>query len=88
MTDGPYSLIGGLWALPTLVQTPGAPTLHITNAALGFGTIWWTPATPGFVLQSTDSLSPANWINAPSGTNNPAIVPATVPARFYRLCKS
>ena len=25
--------------------------------------------------------------NAPSGTNNPAIVPTTLPARFYRLSK-
>jgi hypothetical protein len=87
MTNGQYSLTGGFWALPLLVQTPGAPTLHITNAAPGFATLWWTPPTPGFVLQSTDSLSPTNWVNALSGTNNPATVPATLPARFYRLFK-
>ena len=85
MTGGPYSLVGGFWALPILVQTSGAPTLYITNAAPGFATIWWTPPTPGFTLQSTDSLSPTNWVNAPTGTNNPATVPATLPARFYRL---
>jgi hypothetical protein len=73
--------------LPALVQTPGAPTLYITNAAPGFATIWWMPPTPGFVLQSSDNLTPANWVNAPSGTNNPAVVPATPPARFYRLFK-
>ena len=87
MTNGTYSLAGGFWALSTLVQTPGAPVLHITNAAPGFATIWWTPSTPGFTLQSTDRLSPTNWVNAPSGTNNPATVPATLPARFYRLFK-
>jgi len=87
MGNGPYSLTGGFWALPVLVQTPGAPTLYITNAAPGFATIWWTPPTPGFTLQSTDSLSPTNWVNAPSGTNNPVTVPATLPARFYRLFK-
>ena len=87
MTNGQYSVTGGFWSLPTLVQTPGAPTLHITNAAPGLATIWWTPPTPGFILQSTDSLSPTNWVNAPSGTNNPANVPATLPARFYRLSK-
>lgn len=86
-TNGQYSVAGGFWALPTLVQTPGAPTLHITNAAPGFATIWWTPSTPGFTLQSTDSLAPANWGNAPSGTNNPANVPAALPARLYRLTK-
>lgn len=88
MTNGPYSLVGGFWALPVLVQTPGAPTLAIAlNPQLSTITLSWTPPTPGFTLQSTDSLSPINWVNAPSGTNNPATVPATLPARFYRLFK-
>ena len=87
MSGGNFSLTGGFWAWPTLVQTPGAPTLHIANAAPGFATIGWTPPTPGFTLQSTDSLAPANWVNAPSGTNNPATIPATLLARFYRLAK-
>lgn len=26
MTNGPYSLVGGFWAFPMLVQTPGVPT--------------------------------------------------------------
>lgn len=87
MTNGPYSLAGGFWAFLTLVQTPSAPTLHLTNAAPGSVTIWWTPPTPGFTLQSTDGLGPMNWINAPSGTDNPVTVPVTPPARFYRLFK-
>lgn len=87
MTNGPYSLVGGFWALPTLVQTPGVPTLFITNAAPGSAIIWWTPLTPGFTLQSTDSLTPTNWVHAPIGTNNPTTVPATLSARFYRLFK-
>jgi len=87
MTGGPYSLTGGFWALPLLVQTPGAPTLRITRAAAGFATLWWTPSTPGFTLQSTDSLSPTNWVNAPTGTNNPTTVSATLPTRFYRLAQ-
>ena len=86
-SNGVYSLTGGFWALPTLVQTPGVPTLYITNAAPEFATIWWTPPATGFTLQSTDSLSPTNWVNAPSGTNNPATVSATLPARFWRLFK-
>jgi len=70
------------------VQTPGAPLLSISlNPQLSAITLSWTPPTPGFTLQFTDSLSPTNWINAPSGTNNPATVPATLPARFYRLFK-
>ena len=75
MAGGGYSLTGGFWALPRLVQTSGATALSITNA------------TSGFTVRSTDSLSPTNWVNAPTGTNNPGTVPATLPARFYRLFK-
>jgi hypothetical protein len=28
---------------------------------------------------------PTNWLNAPTGTNNPATIPAALQARFYRL---
>jgi hypothetical protein len=87
MTNGQYSMTGGFWALPVAVPTPGAPMLHITNAASGLATVWWTPATPGFVLQETLSLPPTNWLNSASGTNNPVIVPATLPTKFYRLNK-
>lgn len=85
MTNGQYSVTGGFWALPTAIQVGGAPTLTITAATPGQATISWTPATPGFVLQETWSLSPANWTNSPSGSTNGVVVPATLPSRFYRL---
>lgn len=84
---GGYTLVGGFWALPQVVQTEGAPTLTIAPASPGFATLSWTPATPGFVLQETVSLAPANWTNSPSGAANPVTVPATLPAKFYRLYK-
>jgi|SRR5580765_3058877 len=87
MTNGQYSVTGGFWALPTAVQVSGAPTLTIAPASPGNATISWTPATPGFVLQETLSLSPTNWVNAPSGATNPIVVPATLPTKFYRLFK-
>ena len=87
MTNGQYSVTGGFWALPTAVQTPGAPTLTIAPGAPGLATISWSPDTPGFGLQETWSLSPANWTNSPSGTTNPVTVPAVVPSKFYRLFK-
>jgi hypothetical protein len=86
MTNGNYSLTGGFWSLPAAIQTPGAPTLFITRApAPGMVTISWAPNTPGFVLQSADSLSLAAWTNTPSGAANPVIVPASEAKRFYRL---
>jgi len=87
MTNGQYSVTGGFWALPQAVQVTGAPTLTIVPATPGNATISWTPATAGFVLQETLSLSPTNWVNAPSGATNPVIVPATLPTKFYRLFK-
>jgi hypothetical protein len=87
MTNGQYSVSGGFWALPGAVQVTGAPTLTIVPAAAGQVTISWTPATAGFVLQETWSLSPADWTNSPSGASNPVVVPAVPPAKFYRLKK-
>lgn len=80
----PCNFIGGAIA----AEIAGFPTLHVTNAAPGFATIWWTPPAPGFTLQSTDSLSPTNWVTASSGANNSTTIPAPLPARFYRLFKS
>lgn len=31
------------------------------------------------------SLNAGAWTNAPSGATNPIVVPATLPAKFYRL---
>jgi hypothetical protein len=87
MSNGQYSVTGGFWALPTAVQTPGAPTLMIVRAAPGQATVSWTPNTPGFVLQETWVLTPANWTNSPSGATNPIVVPAILPTKFYRLFK-
>jgi hypothetical protein len=87
MTNGQYAVTGGFWALPTAVQMTNAPTLIIVPATPGNAMISWTPATPGFVLQETWSLSPTNWTNSPSGVTNPIVVPATLPTKFYRLFK-
>ena len=87
LTNGQYSVTGGFWALPTAVQVTNAPTLTIVPATPGNATISWTPATPGFVLQETWVLSPANWTNSISGATNPITVPATLPTKFYRLFK-
>jgi hypothetical protein len=88
LTNGQYSVTGGFWALPTAVQTPGAPTLTITPATPGFATISWTPATgTNWILQERLSLTAGAWTNSPSGWTNPITVPTTLPAKFYRLFK-
>jgi len=87
MTNGQYAVTGGFWALPAAIQVGGAPTLTIVPATPGNARISWTPDTPGWVLQETWVLSPANWTNSISGSANPIIVPATLPTKFYPLFK-
>src|SRR5215831_4267808 len=74
MTNGQFAVTGGFWALPTAVQTPGAPTLTIVPATPGNATISWSPNTPGFVLQEAWSLSLPNWTNSLSGATNPITI--------------
>lgn len=85
MTGGQYTLVGGFWALPFAVQDPGAPTLAIEPFGSAHARISWTPNPPGFVLQENANLNTDTWVNAPSGTSNPAIVPAPPPLKAYRL---
>ncbi len=54
---------------------------------LGQATISWSPNTPGFVLQETWSLSPADWTNSVGAAANPATVSTTNGAKFYRFSK-
>jgi hypothetical protein len=87
MTNGPYSLTGGFWALPFAVQSADAPLLTIVPFGAGQARISWTPDTPGFVLQENTNLNTTNWVNSPGGTLNPVTVPATLPIKSYRLRK-
>jgi hypothetical protein len=87
MAGGNYSLTGGFWAFAAAVQTPGAPLLSIVASGPGQATISWLPATPGWVLQENLDLATTNWVNSASGATNPIVVPASLPAKFYRLHK-
>ncbi|PWU22037.1 MAG: hypothetical protein C5B50_00325 [Verrucomicrobia bacterium] len=87
MTNGQFSVTGGFWALPQAVQVEGAPLLTIAPAAPGSATISWTPNTPGFVLQETWSLTPANWTNSLSGSTNPVSFSTAAAAKYFRLRK-
>jgi len=85
MAGGRFTVEGGFW--PGVVQTVGAPKLTISPAAPGQAMISWLPNSPGWILQETATLQPANWTNSPSGATNSVVVPATLPSRFYRLFK-
>ena len=87
-TGGNYSLTGGFWALISVVQTPGAPTLYISHSGNTVTVYWqnvsgWTlhqngslANTNGWLLNSSWSTSNGtNYLNLASPTGN----------LFYRL---
>jgi len=64
------------------------PALSATPAAPGLITVAWTPTnSPGFMLQTSDSLAPTHWINASSGATNPVTIPSSNGMRFFRLAQ-
>ena len=88
MTGGNYSLTGGFWALISVVQTPGAPTLYIGHSGTTV-TVYWQDVS-GWTLETNSNLSvPANWsLNSSwttsNGTNYLTITPPTGNL-FFRL---
>ncbi len=57
MTGGNYSLTGGFWALISVVQTPGAPTLYISHSG-NTVTVFWQNVS-GWSLQQNNNLADA-----------------------------
>ena len=88
MTGGNYSLTGGFWALISVLQTPGAPALYISESG-NTVTVYWQNVS-GWNLQQNNNLAvPAGWsVNSSwttaNGTNYLNITP---PAGnlFFRL---
>jgi len=84
LSGGPYLLQGGFWGGLFAVQQVGAPTLHIERSGTNV-IISWDPATAGFFLQESTTLSPVSWSNSASGSANPTVIPSPLGNRFYRL---
>jgi hypothetical protein len=89
MTGGSYSLAGGFWALISVMQTPGAPTLYISHTG-NTVTIYWQNVPGWNLIQSGNPTTPvANWsasgaVTPLNGTN---YLNLTSPAGnlFFRL---
>jgi hypothetical protein len=77
--DGFYT---GLFISGSIVPTNS--TLGISTTTSGVAVLSWEPGFPGGVLQETSNLA-SNWGNSVSGVTNPATVPVTSPAMFYRV---
>lgn len=81
LRGGTYELHGGFWPGLIVASVGFVPTLFIQVTGDEV-TVFWTPETAGFVLETTDNLSAA-WEPAPEG--NPIVMPAEDAMRFYRL---
>ena len=88
MTGGSYSLTGGFWALFSVIQTPGAPTLYVTHSG-NTVTVFWQNV-PGWNLEQNSNLkvttgwsTNTSWTTS-SGTNYLNITPPTGNL-FFRL---
>lgn len=70
MTGGNYSLTGGFWAFISVIQTPGAPTLYISQSGKNVVVYWQNVS--GWTLQQNNSLTaPLNWsLNSSWTTSN------------------
>jgi hypothetical protein len=89
MTGGTYSLTGGFWSLISLVQTPGFPTLSITQSGNSVIVSW--PDAGNFTLQQNGNLAtPTGWaasgytVTTANGTNSISITSPTG-SLFFRL---
>ncbi|HEX5399895.1 MAG TPA: hypothetical protein VFY06_12700 [Verrucomicrobiae bacterium] len=91
MTGGNYSLTGGFWAFISVMQTPGAPTLHIGHSG-NTVTIYWQD-TFGWSLEQNNNLAVTNgWFSSVgvTTTNGVNYLNITLPAGnvFFRLANS
>ncbi len=96
LSGGSSTLVGGFWALPGAVQTPGAPLLSVEQLAGSSVRVYWPLPATGFVLEQSLSLAsppatnPWSQVAFPYQTNATHIsltVSAPAAARYYRLRK-
>jgi hypothetical protein len=88
MTGDNYTLTGGFWALISVVQTPGAPTLYISYSANTVKVYW--QKVSDWTLQQNANLTVTNGWSASSGvttSNGTNYLDLTSPAGnlFFRL---
>jgi hypothetical protein len=87
LAGGQYSVVGGFWAIISVYQIPGAPTLYISHSG-NTVTVYWQDVSP-WTLQQDNTVAVSGWstssgiINS-SGTNYLNITPPTGNL-FFRL---
>jgi hypothetical protein len=93
MSGGTFTLQGGFWSVISVVQSPGAPTLSVSQNG-SFLKITWRKPADGWMLESTPALSvpTSNWnpvSPAPQDDGTNLYVTFSMPPgnAFFRLRK-
>ena len=73
MSGGNYSVTGGFWALISVVQTPGAPTLYISGSG-NTVTVYWQNVAGWNLIQSGNLTTP---IGSWSASSSPTLTNGT-----------
>ena len=88
MTGGAYSVTGGFWSLVAPVQTPGAPTLYISQAG-NTVTVYWQAVSGWSLHQDKNPANTSGWSASTgvttSGGTNYLTLTAPVGQLFFRL---
>lgn len=89
MSGGNYSVTGGFWALISVVQTPGAPTLYISGSGTNV-TVYWQNVSGWNLIQSGNLTTPlGSWSasSSPTLTNGTNYLNLVNPSGnlFFRL---
>jgi hypothetical protein len=91
-TGGSYCLAGGFWGFAGVLQTEGAPLLHITLVSQQSAYLSWSATVDGFRLQWRAALTEGDWNDEATtpvivGDEYRVSVTPSAGARFYRLKK-
>jgi hypothetical protein len=89
MSGGNYSVTGGFWSLIQVVQTPGAPTLYISQLG-NTVTVYWQNVAGWNLIQSGNLTTPVgSWgvSSSPTLTNGTNYLTLVNPSGnlFFRL---
>jgi hypothetical protein len=84
---GEFTITGGFWTSPAAGPAPEPPKLMVAMPESNLAQISWSPPTPGFVLQTTTSLSPPEWENTLTGATNPVTLLPTLRVQYFRLIR-
>ncbi len=89
LSGGNYSVTGGFWALIQVVQTPGAPTLYVSQSS-NMVTVYWQDVAGWNLIQNNNLTTPvASWSasSSPTLTNGTNYLTLVNPSGnlFFRL---